>query len=26
MDVTNVPRVGSFATKDGGLPNLLAKF
>ncbi|HXU81672.1 MAG TPA: hypothetical protein VN914_09765, partial [Polyangia bacterium] len=26
MDVTNVPRVGSFATKDGGLPNLLTKF
>jgi hypothetical protein len=26
MDVTSVPRVGSFATKDGGLPNLLTKF
>jgi hypothetical protein len=24
MDVTNVPRVGNFAKKDGGLPNLLA--
>jgi uncharacterized protein DUF1552 len=23
MDVTNVPRVGNFAKKDGGLPNLL---
>ena len=26
MDVTDVPRIGSFAKKDGGLPNLLAKF